>query len=239
MARPPRLVFPGQPHHVIQRGNNRSPIFFEEKDYWRYLDWLGEESAKHGCAIHAYVLMTNHVHLLVTPSHEDSLSNMMQSLGRLYVRYVNYRYQRSGTLWEGRFKSTLIHTEQYLIVCQRYIELNPVRAGLVNSPGAYRWSSYQANAMGKVNALLTPHPLYLSLGSDDVERQTAYRALFRSHLKEETLVSIRTATHGGWPLGNDRFKAEVERTLSRRVTRLPRGGDRRSLAFRKRNNNEA
>lgn len=236
MARQPRIILPGQPHHVIQRGNNRSPIFFADKDYWRYLDWLGEESEKHECAIHAYVLMTNHVHLLVTPSRDDSISNMMQSLGRLYVRYINHKYQRSGTLWEGRFKSVLIDSEQYLFVCQRYIELNPVRAGMVNSPSAYRWSSYQANATGKANPLLTPHPLYLSLGKQSQNRQAAYRALFRSHLEDDTLTSIRTATNGGWPLGDERFKTAIENVLKRPATQGPRGGDRRSRAFRERKN---
>jgi putative transposase len=234
MARQPRLILPGQPHHVIQRGNNRSPIFFAEKDCWHYLDWLGEESKKQGCAIHAYVLMTNHVHLLLTPQRSDSISSMMQALGRRYVRYINYTYQRSGTLWEGRFKSALIDSEPYLLTCQRYIELNPVRAGMVTDPVDYRWSSYQANAIGQPNPVLTPHPLYLSLGSGIADRQAAYQALFRSHLENETLASIRAATNGGWPLGNDRFKTEIERALERQVTRRPKGGDRRSQAFRER-----
>lgn len=178
--------------------------------------------------------MTNHVHLLLTPQRADGLSNLMQSLGRRYVRHINYTYRRSGTLWEGRFKSVLIESGPYLLTLQGYIKLNPVRAGMINSPGIYRWSSYQANARGPTNPLLAPHPLCLSLDSNTASPQTTYQTLFSAHLGDETLASMRTASQGSWPLGNDRLKAEIELILKRRPTRLPQGGDRRSQAFRER-----
>ena len=147
MARLPRFVLPGQPQHVIQRGNNRQDIFRAKGDYHYYLEKLGEVADKHQCDIHAYVLMTNHVHLLVTPHQENSIGKMMQTLGRYYVQYFNDRYQRTGTLWEGRYKATLIDTEQYLLTCMRYIELNPVRAkNMAKHASEYPWSSYRCNA---------------------------------------------------------------------------------------------
>ena len=170
MARLPRLFLPGQPIHAIQRGNNREPIFSAEEDYRYYLECLGKAAGEQGLAIHAYVLMTNHVHLLVTPDSEDSLSKAMQSVGRRYVQYFNHTYQRTGTLWEGRYKSTLIQSSRYLLTCMRYIELNPVRADMVGHPADYPWSSYCANAQGEENALLTPHALYRRLGPTPVAR---------------------------------------------------------------------
>lgn len=175
MARLPRFVLPGQPQHLIQRGNNREPIFFAEEDYRFYLEKLQAACHRHDCAIHAYVLMTNHVHLLATPNTENSLSKMIQMLGRYYVQYINTNYQRTGTLWEGRYKATLIDSEHYLLTCCRYIELNPVRAGIVKHPSAYRWSSYHHNALGKADPLITPHSLYKRLGKDETSRQSAYR----------------------------------------------------------------
>jgi putative transposase len=149
MARKPRIALAGYAQHVVQRGNNRQATFFAEADYRYYLDCLAEASAKYDCALHAYVLMTNHVHLLVTPNQTDGIARMMQSVGRRYVQYVNYCNKRSGTLWEGRYKASLVQSERYLLVCSRYIELNPVRAGMVTRPEAYRWSSYRANALGE------------------------------------------------------------------------------------------
>lgn len=149
MARQPRYVLPGQPQHVIQRGNNRDVIFVAEADYRFYLDKLKDACDRMGCEVHAYVLMTNHVHLLMTPYEENSLGRVMQSLGRRYVQYFNYRYRRTGTLWEGRYRATLIDAESYLLTCYRYIELNPVRAGMVSHPGDYPWSSYRSNALGQ------------------------------------------------------------------------------------------
>ncbi len=231
MARLPRLVVAGQPLHLIQRGNNRAAIFFADEDYQCYRDALGEASQRFGCAIHAYVLMTNHVHLLITPADERGPARLMQAVGRRYVRYINAHYRRTGTLWEGRYKSALIDSDHYLLACSRYIELNPVRAGLVEDPAQYRWSSYRHNAGGVPDALLTPHALYQALGSPRAERQRAYHALCRTHLDAQTLAAIRRATHDGAVLGRDRFRAQIEAALQRRVRRLAHGGDRRSQAF--------
>lgn len=234
MPRLPRYVLPGHPQHVIQRGNNRCPIFIAEEDYGCFRHHLCEACDRHDCRIHAYVLMTNHVHLLMTPNREDSLARVLQSVGRRYVQYFNTHYRRTGTLWEGRYKATVIDTDRYLLTCYRYLELNPVRAAMVNHPGDYPWSSYAANALGQTDPLVTPHGLYLELGSSPEQRQEAYRALFQAHIDNRTLTEIRQATQKGWALGNDRFKEEIERLLTRRTRPLPRGGDRRSVAFRER-----
>ncbi len=223
MARLPRFFAPGIPLHVIQRGNNRQKLFSQITDYQVYLDWLKEAAQSHGCAIHAYVLMTNHVHFLVTPTHEDSLPKTFQSLGRRYVQYFNKTYERTGTLWEGRYRATLIESEAYLLTCCRYIELNPVRAGMVRHPREYRWSSYQYHAEGKANPLLTPHSLYQRLGGTPAARQQAYRALFRHHLSGETLDAIRESTNKAWVLGSEKFKDRLAKKLDRRVAPLPRG----------------
>ncbi len=234
MPRLPRYVLPGQPQHVIQRGNNRCPIFIADEDYGCFRHYLAEACLRHGCQIHAYVLMTNHIHLLITPDKADSISKVMQSVGRRYVQYFNFTYQRTGTLWEGRYKATLIDTENYLLTCARYIELNPVRANMVSHPGEYRWSSYRANATGMQDNLVNPHTLYQALGKTLSERQANYRALFKVHIDDIALKEIRTATQKGWALGNDRFKDEIEVHLKRRTRPLARGGDRRSVEFRKR-----
>ena len=223
MPRKPRFTLPGIPQHVIQRGNNREPCFFAEEDYGRYLNDLKETAAKHSCHIHAYVLMTNHVHLLVTPTQEHSISDMMQALGRRYVYYVNKTYRRSGTLWEGRFKASLIDSEAYLLTCMRYIEMNPVRALMVEHPGDYRWSSYGTNAQGKTNAVITPHPLYLVLDQQAEERQKAYRELFRGHLDIETLHDIRDALNHELVLGRSYFKEKIEQ-VTQRQTELGKAG---------------
>jgi putative transposase len=184
MARAKRLNIPDVPQHVIQRGNNKQVCFFSELDYRVYLSKLKEYSEKYAVAIHAFVLMTNHVHLLATPTTAKGISDLMQNLGRYYVWHVNQRYQRTGTLWEGRFKSELVDSELYLLQVSRYIELNPVRAFMVADPADYPWSSYQANALGKSIQLLTPHPCYLALGATAAERQRNYRGLFaRSELR--------------------------------------------------------
>lgn len=233
MARLPRIVVPGQPLHLVQRGNNRQAVFFADEDYRRYLEDLREAAPSSGCAIHAYVLMTNHVHILLTPATTQSPSNLMQALGRRYVRYVNGAYRRSGTLWEGRYKSALIDTEHYLLTCYRYIELNPVRAGLVTTPGDYRWSSYRATALGQKDEILTSHALYLRLGATDGVRHTAYRELFRSHIEDAAIRELRVATELGHIAGSERFKEQIETMLSRRINRLPHGGDRKSERYRK------
>lgn len=226
MARLPRYFVPGLPLHVIQRGNNREPIFAGEDDYRFYLECLKTAAESQGLAIHAYVLMTNHVHLLATPEAESSLSKALQSVGRRYVQYFNYTYDRTGTLWEGRYKATLIDSERYLLTCMRYIELNPVRAGMVKHPGDYPWSSYPATAQGKEEALITPHSLYRRLGRSDAERQAAYRQLFRAQLGKADIDAIREATNKAWVLGNDRFRAKIEGLSGRRSAPLPRGRPR-------------
>ena len=218
MARLKRVSLIGVPEHVIQRGNNRQNCFASEEDMKAYLHWLKEYSKKYQVGIHAWVLMTNHVHLLCTPQKEEAISKMMQSVGRMYVRYFNYTYKRSGTLWEGRFKSGLIQSERYLLEVYRYIELNPVRANMVNDPSENRWSSYQCNGLGKTSDLLTPHPEYLALGSTIQERQVNYRDLFKAHTAKVMLEDIRDCINKGLALGNDRFTAEIEELTNKRVT---------------------
>jgi putative transposase len=226
MARLPRYVLPGQPQHVIQRGNNRGPTFFADEDYRFYRQCLKEACNRHGCSVHAYVLMTNHVHLLLTPSTPTAISKVMQSVGRRYVQYVNYTYQRSGTLWEGRYRATLIDTEQYLLTCYRYIELNPVRAGIVDHLRHYPWSSYHAHAHDQVDPLISEHPLYQTLGSSAQIRQRTYRELFKTHLEDATVSFIRDVTNKAWVLGGEKFRKQIETTLQRRAQPLPRGGVR-------------
>lgn len=232
MARLPRLNLPGYAQHVIQRGNNREACFYGEADYKTYLAFLKEAAIKHHVAIHAFVLMTNHVHLLLTPSDQQGVSRMMQSLGRKYVQYFNFTYGRTGTLWEGRYKSTLVDADNYLLTVYRYIELNPVRANMVRHASDYPWSSYQGNAAGMSIELLTQHPMYRQLGKTDEERQSAYLALFRGRMPERDVAAIRDATNKAWVLGDDRFKAQIEAKTGRRPMPLGRGGDRKSADFR-------
>ena len=232
MARQPRFVVPGQPQHVILRGNNRDIIFVSDEDYQFYLEKLHDACKQYGCDIHAYVLMTNHVHLLIMPHTEDGLSKVMQNVGRYYVQYFNYTYERTGTLWEGRYKSTLIDSEQYLLTCSRYIELNPIRADMTDHPSKYPWSSYLFNALGKENALIKPHLLYKRLGKTVEERQMVYRQLFRTRIPDRTLVEIRESTNKAWVLGNDRFKAKIEKMTLRQAKPKARGGDRKSKKYR-------
>ncbi len=233
MARLPRFVLPDQPQHVIQRGNNRAPIFCDEADYRFYLEKLGVACQQHDCDLHAYVLMTNHVHLLITLQATNGIGKVMQMLGRYYVQYFNYAYARTGTLWEGRYRATLLDSEQYLLTCMRYIELNPVRAGMVAHPGDYPWSSYRHNALGQEDAHVVPHGVYRRLGRTAEARQAAYRALFRQRIAARTLEELREATNKAWVLGNDRFRARIESHLNRRCSPKARGGDRKSQAYRK------
>ncbi len=226
MPRRARLSLPGIPWHIIQRGNNRSVCFYAEEDYRRYIDDLTEQSRRFGCTVHAYALMTNHVHLLLTPARTDSAGQLMKHLGQRYVQYVNRAYRRSGTLWEGRFRSCLTQSEDYLLACYRYIELNPVRAGMVRHPRDYRWSSFHANGDGKRDALVVPHEQYLLLGHGEESRREAYRALFKAHLDPEVIAQIRSATNGNVVLGNKRFEEQIAKMLKRRVTRGKAGRPR-------------
>jgi len=232
MARLPRFVIPGQPQHVIVRGINREAIFYKYNDYEFYLEKLKYACERYHCQLHAYVLMTNHVHLLLTPKTESSIGKTIQSVGRYYVQYFNYHYERTGTLWEGRYKATLIDSETYLLTCYRYIELNPVRAKMADHPSEYPWSSYRYHAIGESNNNIVPHKLYLALSKKAEDRQKAYRALFRSRLPEQVLDEIRESTNKAWVLGSSRFKQQIEKKLNRRTMPLPRGGDRRSEKYR-------
>jgi len=234
MARMPRFTIPGLPQHVIQRGNNRQRVFHAYSDYRFFLDKLTDAAEKHECDVHAYVLMSNHVHLLVTPWSEVGISKMMQTLGRYYVQRFNYRYKRTGTLWEGRFKATLVETERYLLACMRYIELNPVRAGMVAKPSDYPWSSYRCNAFGDKDTLVKPHDEYDRLGKDSEKRQKAYQQLFCQPLSERTLAEIRETTNKAWVLGSECFKNKMGRRSQRPVASSGRGGDRKSKAYRQR-----
>ena len=223
MPRKPRFFLPGVPTHIVQRGHSREPVFFEDSDYVAYLDWLEEGAKRYHCQVHAYVLMTNHVHILATSQQKDSVARMMQYVGRRYVPYVNHTYGTSGSIWEGRYKASLVSDEQYLLTCMRYIELNPVRANMVKSPAHYRWSSYRCNGQGKFNSLVTPHELFLSLGEAMEARLAAYKALFKAHLDKDTLDDIRAAWQTGTPLGNDLFKEKVEKKLGMKVGQARRG----------------
>jgi len=219
MPRRPRIVLPGVPLHLIQRGNNRQACFYAEDDYRFYMQWLWKYARDAPCAVHAYVLMSNHVHLLLTPRTAAGAGDLMKRLGQRYVQYVNRTYRRSGTLWEGRFRSCLTQEESYVLGCYRYIELNPVRAGMVEHPGDYRWSSYRANAQGEAVSGLEPHDCYLALGKDEEERQAAYRELSRFQLDPGLVEEIRGATNGNYALGSSRFQEQVARALGRRVVR--------------------
>ena len=218
MPRRARLALPNVPLHLIQRGNNRQACFFADEDYRFYLDWLRDYADKTGCRIHAYVLMTNHVHVLVSAERAGAPGEMMKALGQRYVQYINRTYRRSGTLWEGRYRSCPTQAEDYLLTCQRYIELNPVRAAMVAHPAEYRWSSYRANAQGEPDALTSPHEVYAGLGLDAASRQAAYRELFRYELEPGLVDEIRRATNGNYALGSVLFCEQIAATLGRRVT---------------------
>ncbi len=230
MPRRSRIHLDGVPLHIVQRGHNRQRCFFGEDDYRRYLHWLGEALTDSGCALHAYALMTNHVHLLLTPKEAGAVPKLIISLGRRYVQFINRRYQRTGTLWDSRYRSSLVDAEAYLLACQRYIELNPVRAAMVIDPAHYPWTSYRANGLGQPDARLTPHPLYRALGRDDKERQAAYRALFCAQLDLAVIDDIRLALNQSQPVGNARFHARIEQMTGVRREARPRGRPRGDMA---------
>jgi putative transposase len=205
MPRQARLRIPGLPLHVIQRGNDKLPCFREDRDHRVYLSLLDELSGLCGCEIHAYVLMTNHVHMLMTPMRTDGPSLFMKHVGQRFAQYVNRKYDRTGSLFEGRFRSCIVDTEGYLLRCQRYIEMNPVRAGMAAHPREYPWSSYGVNAEGAPSDFLVPHPLYLELARSAEERRARYRALFEIRAPDEELRQIRDAVNAGIVLGRDEF----------------------------------
>jgi putative transposase len=223
MARPTRLDLPGIPQHVVQRGNDRRPCFFLELHYLQYLRYLARHARAFSCEIHAYVLMCNHVHLLVTPLAAGAVGRMMQALGRQYVGFVNHSLARTGTLWEGRYKSCLVDTDRYLLECYRYIELNPVRAGMVANPGAYRWSSFAVNALGRREELVTPHPSYVRLAPDEESRLGRYREFLSEGLQRDTLERIRLMTGRQRAFGSEEFRAALEREHGRPMGPLKSG----------------
>jgi len=233
MARLPRFVLIGLPQHVIIWGNNREPIFYAEADYQFCLDKLKKACDKHSCDVHADVVMTNYVHLLITPHKTDGLSKVIQMLGRYYVQYFNVTYQRTGTLWEGRYKATLIDSKHYALGCYRYIELNPVRANMVEHPAEYPWSSYKFNALGEPNQLVVPHELYKQPGKNSSDRREAYRDLFSVNVPRKTVDEIREATNKSWILGSEYFKDMIEDKINRPLNPRARGGDRKSEKFKK------
>jgi putative transposase len=223
MARLPRLTLPGYPHHIIQRGNNRQAIFASQADYQTLLNLLLENAQKFKVAIHAYVLMPNHFHLLATPETADGLPQMMQAVGRRYVRWFNDSQGRSGTLWEGRYKSTVIDTDQYLLTCMAYLDLNPVRAGLVGKEADYDWSSHGHYIGQRVDKLITPHPQVWGLGNTPFAREAAYADLVRGGISASQQVQLTDAALRGWALGDDYFVKELQDLTQRRVSKAAAG----------------
>ena len=223
MARLPRLTLPGYPHHIIQRGNNRQAIFASTAHYQTLLDLLADNAKKFDVEVHAYVLMSNHFHLLATPRTVDGLPQMMQAVGRRYVRYFNDAQKRSGTLWEGRYKSTLIQTERYLLACMAYIDLNPVRAVLVTQARDYPWSSHGHYTGQHTDKLITPHPLIWELGNTPFAREAAYAELVQSGLSSVQQTALTDATLRGWALGDPDFVADLQKRTQRRVSQISAG----------------
>jgi len=233
MARLPRIDLPGIAQHIVQRGNDRQPCFARPDDYAGYLCELAQAAIKHDCAIHAYVLMTNHVHLLATPHQPGAISRMMQAIGRRYVACFNARYRRTGTLWEGRFKAALVGSTRYALACYRYIELNPVRARMATSPGGYSWASHGHNALGLNQAFITPHAAYRALGDSDQARREAYRALFAKALSVEDIDEIRRYTQQQRVYGSEKLQRQVEALTQRAAVPRPRGRPRTDPSLEK------
>lgn len=223
MARLPRLSLPGYPHHILHRGNNRQAIFLDPADYQFMLDLLDESARRHEVAVHAYVLMPNHFHLLVTPKSADGLARMMQAIGRRYVQYFNRRHGRSGTLWEGRYKSTVIEARTHLLDCMVYIDLNPVRAGLVAAARDYAWSSHDHYIGLRSDKLVTPHPIYWEMDNTPFGREAAYSSRVQGGLQRDTQLALTDSVLHGWALGTSGFKTDVEKKAGRRVSRAKAG----------------
>jgi putative transposase len=219
MARLPRLTVPGYPHHIIQRGNNRQAIFGDSADYEALLAMLDENAREFGVAIHAYVLMSNHFHLLATPETTEGIPRMMQAVGRRYVRRFNQKHARTGTLWEGRYKSTIIQAERYLLACMVYIDLNPVRAGLVAEPATYPWSSHPHYLGLRRDKLVSPHPLYWALGNTPFARDAAYAELVSAGISQKQKLDLSESALHGWALGEPDYVADLQRRTQRRVAR--------------------
>ncbi|WP_113906538.1 REP-associated tyrosine transposase [Aliidiomarina celeris] len=210
MARRKRVDIPGFPYHIVQRGNNKQNCFADSEDFSFYAHLMKIYKEKFNVDIHAWVFMTNHVHMLVTPHEKQAVSKMMQSIGRRYVQRFNKKRKRTGTLWEGRFHSSIVDSDEYLLTVYRYIELNPVRAGMVNTPNEHHWSSFATNGYGRRSNLITPHELYLGLGESEEERLKVYRSLFMHDVKGEVLQQIRTALQANIAFGGEKFKKTIE-----------------------------
>lgn len=223
MARLPRLIIPNQPHHVIQRGAGRQAVFHDVDDYLVFLRYLKEGAKQFKVALHAYVLMPNHIHLLASPSDLTGLARTMQWIGRYYVPYFNRKYDRTGTIWQGRYKAAVIDSERYFLLCSRYIELNPVRAHIVNVPGEYRWSSYGHHVGVALDPLITDHPLYWSLGNTPFAREAAYQSLIDQTLSSKDITDLTDATLKGWAIGSEQFKSSLEKQSNRRARPAKRG----------------
>ncbi len=223
MARLPRLTLPDYPHHIIQRGNNRQAIFNTSADYLYFLELLHENARKFGISIHAYVLMGNHLHLLATPQTDTGLPQMMQAVGRSYVRYFNDLQGRTGTLWEGRYRSTLIQADQYLLTCMAYIDLNPVRAGMVPDPKDYPWSSHGHYVGLRSDKLITPHPLFWSLANTPFGREAAYAEMVQAGISPDSQAAMTKATLSGWALGEAAFVADLQKQTTRRIQKIQAG----------------
>jgi putative transposase len=224
MARFPRHVIPGQPQHIIQRGNNRQVIFGADADYEFFRDALVEAAEKRGLAVHAYAWMTNHIHLLATPEFDLSIGKAFQSVGRRYVQYFNFNYRRRGTLWKGRYRATVVDSDRYLLTLMPYIELNPVRAGMVAHPQDYPWSSYRRNALG----VLGLNADWLT-ARDEPDRRVAYQHFFQTAISVNDLSKIRECTHKGWALGGGRFRERIEVLGKRRATSKGVGRPRKKM----------
>ncbi len=229
MARTSRIVVPNLPHHIIQQGNDRQPIFRDDEDCQLFLGWMREASRQFKVAIHAYALMGNHLHLLATPSDAQGLARMMQLLGRFYVPYFNRKYDRTGTLWQGRFKTSVIESDQFFLACTRYIEMNPVRAGLVAHPAEYKWTSYAHHVGDKPDSLIADHPLYWALGNTPFEREAAYKHFMQQPAAQEEIESLRQAVMKGRALGSEQFQIQLEKRMNRRVRPGKRGRPAKSL----------
>ncbi|MCD6078399.1 MAG: transposase [Ramlibacter sp.] len=223
MARLPRLTVPGYPHHIIQRGNNRQAIFNDAADYELLLSLVDEHARKQQVAVHGYVLMSNHFHLLATPETVEGIPQMMQAVGRRYVRHFNLRHARTGTLWEGRYRSTLIQAERHLLACMVYMDLNPVRAAMVVDPADYSWSSYSHYIGRRTDKLITPHPLYWELGNTPFARDEAYAGMVRAGISEEQKRALTDSAMRGWALGEPDYVADLQRRTQRRVAKSQAG----------------
>ena len=223
MARLPRLTVPGYPHHIIQRGNNRQAIFSSTTDYEVLLGMLDEYARTQKVALHAYVLMSNHFHLLATPETVEGIPQVMQAVGRRYVRYFNQKQRRSGTLWEGRYRSTLIQAERHLLACMAYIDLNPVRAGIAADAADYPWSSHGHYIGKRTDKILTPHPLYWQLGNTPFARDLAYTELVRTGIDPNQQRALTDSALRGWALGEPDYVADLQRRTERRVAKARAG----------------